>query len=155
MRRGSGRVTGYLRPRHRPKSEKKTGDDIQQSGFPATARSDDANKLTRCDIGADIFQNVEFASPGRLPEKDGIARNSVMKAMTMTKSLRRVFTFVLHFERLAPRVSPADCVEFFQLPNEQIQHEPDQADHDHAGDDKIVAFAGIARVNDEIAESAS
>ncbi len=50
-------------------------------------------------------------------------------------------------------ITPADFVEFFQLAHEQIEHQADEADHHHAGDDEVVAFAGVARVNDEIAEA--
>ena len=48
MRRGSGRVTRTAFDKRIARSRrKKSGDDIEQSGFPAAARSDDANKLAR------------------------------------------------------------------------------------------------------------
>src|SRR4030081_2250377 len=51
-------------------------------------------------------------------------------------------------------VSPTHFVEFFQLPHEKIEDETDETDHDHAGDDEVVAFSGIARVDNQITEAA-
>src|SRR5258708_30967489 len=37
--------------------------------------------------------------------------------------------------------------------NPRIQHQPNQSNHQHSGDDEVVAFAGVSRVDDEVSES--
>src|SRR6478736_8410968 len=49
-------------------------------------------------------------------------------------------------------IAPAHFVEFFQPPHQQIENQTDASDQRHARDDEVVAFAGVARVDDEIAE---
>src|SRR6266516_1537453 len=58
------------------------------------------------------------------------------------------------FSALALRVSPTHLVEFFQLSDEQIQDETDESDHHHAGNDEVVAFAGVAGVDNQVTEAA-
>src|ERR1019366_1434103 len=49
--------------------------------------------------------------------------------------------------------TPADGFDFFQAAEHQIESEANDANHDHGGDDKIVALAGIAGVDHQIAEA--
>ena len=49
-------------------------------------------------------------------------------------------------------VAPADLVERLQAADQPVEAEADQADHHHAGDDQVVALAGVAGVDDQVAE---
>ena len=52
-------------------------------------------------------------------------------------------------------VPPTDLVDPFEATNEQVESQADQADHDHAGDDQVIALAGVAGVDDQVAETRS
>src|SRR5262245_9685384 len=54
---------------------------------------------------------------------------------------------------LVIRVPPADRRHSFQRSDTDVEQQPDDADHDHARDDQIVAVAGVARVDDHEAET--
>src|SRR5258708_4089868 len=115
---------------------------------------------------------VSFRKPPRmlsivdLPQPDGPTRqtNSPGRTWKLTRSstsMREPFSFPgndIHASRtwmsgLPLSITPANFVELFQLPQEHVEHEAYQSNHHHAGDDEVVALAGVARVNDEIAKA--
>src|SRR5262245_48546520 len=52
-----------------------------------------------------------------------------------------------------PCIAPAHRLQPFEKPHGAVEHQSDHPDDDHARDDKIVAVAGVARVDDQVAES--
>src|SRR5579875_1154665 len=49
--------------------------------------------------------------------------------------------------------SPADGVDLLEAAEACIEQEPDDADEEDSGDDEVVTLAGVAGVDDEVAES--
>src|ERR1700682_562685 len=91
------------------------------------------------------FSRTSICSPGCLPGK-------LMETFRIeTAFIIRASSFQ---SALALCIPPTHLVEFFQLPHEKIEDQTDEADHDHAGDDEVVAFSGIARVDNQITETA-
>src|SRR4029079_2824704 len=60
--------------------------------------------------------------------------------------------FATSWTSILVRIPPADGLEAFQEAHDAVEHEPDQADDDHARDDQVVSVPGVPRVDDEIAE---
>ena len=48
---------------------------------------------------------------------------------------------------------PANGLDFFEAAEADVEHEPDEADDQHGGDDQVVALAGVARVDDQVAQA--
>src|SRR5688572_1249308 len=52
-------------------------------------------------------------------------------------------------------IPPPHRLEPFEKPHRAVEHEPDDTDDDHAGDDQVVTVAGVARVHDHVTEAGS
>src|SRR5262245_16095687 len=79
--------------------------------------------------------------------------NTMPRPSTRSLSLGAVAGAAIPAERLVIRVPPADRWHSFQRSDTDVEQQPDDADHDHPGDDQIVAVAGVARVDDHEAEA--
>src|SRR5215471_5592384 len=49
-------------------------------------------------------------------------------------------------------IAPPDDFQALEQAHQPVEHQADQADDDHAGDDEVVAVAGVARVDDQVTE---
>src|SRR6185369_15640253 len=96
-----------------------------------------------------------------LPQPEGptIATNSPSPtdsdASSTTASVSRPDGNDLRMPRtsILVRISPPHHAEAFEKPHHSIEQKADQADDDHRRDHQIVAVAGVARVDDQEAET--
>src|SRR5690348_3966172 len=65
---------------------------------------------------------------------------------SVAKLLRMFFAMIL------AGITPPHALERLQAPHAAVQEKADHADDDHPRDDEVVAVAGIARVDDQVAE---
>src|ERR1700686_963802 len=49
--------------------------------------------------------------------------------------------------------SPTDGFDFFQAAEAGIEDEPDEADDQHSGHHQVITLAGVARIDDQVAEA--
>src|SRR5579859_5089047 len=112
---------------------------------PRSGRSKPAMMLIKVDFpqpeGPTIATNSPSATSKLTPSTTCRAPWSV------TKRLATSLTEILM------GIAPLDQSEALHESHDAIERETDQADDHHPADDQIVAVAGIARVDDEIAES--
>ena len=97
-----------------------------------------------------------------LPQPDGptMATNSPSPTLKLTPSTHRQRALVRR-EALRDVVDvdlsahSATCTDFepFEQAHHAVEQQADQADDDHAGDHQVVAVAGVARVDDQVAEA--
>ncbi len=110
--------------------------------------------LSRVDLPQPLGPTMQTNSPGATSTLTSSSTCTGASAVLPGNDIQRFLTGNDGRAHRAIGVAPAHLVEGFQPANEEVEHEADEADHDHAGHDEVVAFAGVARVDDEIAEAA-
>src|SRR5438874_9977478 len=143
-------IQGNTDPRWVIRIPRRLGARIGRPSIRTSPRSAGSNP-------ASTFRSVDF------PQPDGptMATNSpspTVKDMSsradtspspVLKLLQTALTAIL-----APTYEPpADLLQGLQPPHEEVQQQADRADDDHARDHEVIPHTGIARIDDEIAES--
>src|SRR3954463_15256728 len=84
------------------------------------------------------------SSTARWPSSTETSRTTISTPAPSPSLARSLMVFM---------VCPAKLAEFFQTPDARVQEQADDPDDEHAGDDQVVASAGVARVDDEVTEA--
>src|SRR5204863_9474547 len=116
------------------------------SALPLSGRSNPAMMFRSVDLpqpdGPTIATNSPSATEKLTPSTTASATPSE------TKLFLRSSTTILLAD-----IAPPHGLEPFEQAHRAIEHQPDDADDDHAGDHEVVAVAGVARVHDHVAET--
>src|SRR6185436_20225006 len=139
----------------------KAAQNIEERRFGATGWTDEADEFAALHFDVDVFENPHrLARPIAWEGHPQVANRNDRGGCSLwigdahsLKSLRKSRSSVAEARLSSRRVAPTNFVEFFQTPDEQVESEADDADENHAGDNQIVAFAGIAGIDDEETES--
>src|ERR1043166_3524680 len=113
---------------------------------PRSARSNPARTLRSVDFPQPDGPTMETNSPS--PTVNDMSSRADTSPSPVVKLFQTPRT-----ETLAPiDVPPADLLQILQPSHEAVQQQADDADHDHSRDDEVVPHAGIAGIEDEVAE---
>ena len=120
-------------------------DDVEQGRFAAAGGADEADELALLDFEVDPFQHVDGFAAARAGECHPQVADDDGR-------MRRLGGAARGCSVMADSIRPLHRLEAFHLPHQQVQEPADQPDHDHARHDQIIAFAGVAGVDDQVAE---
>src|SRR4051812_30885635 len=120
-----------------------------------TAPSMRTSPSLACSKPAMIFISVDLPQP----EGPTMATNSPSATDRLTppttgrSCLPALKLFLILLTTILASIAPPYRFESFEFAHDGVQHQADDADDDHAGDDQVVAVAGIARVHDQVAQA--
>src|SRR5688572_26694082 len=119
------------------------------SMLPSSALSKPPHMLSSVDFPQPEGPSMQRNSPDRT-SKSMPASTSIQLPFAPGKRLRTFRIRILGSDTL--REPPLELIEALELAERCIEHEPDDADHEHGAHDQVVAHPLVARVVDEIAE---
>src|SRR5207342_2528217 len=112
---------------------------------PLSGRWNPQMMLISVDLPQPLGPTMATVSPSATSKSMSCRTASV--PLSVAKALETFAT------RILVRIAPPHVPHVLQLSHQHVQQQSDQANDDHAGDDEVVAVAGVARIDDQVAQS--
>src|SRR6187455_3073637 len=113
---------------------------------PRSGRSKPATMFISVDLPQPDGPTIATNSPSSTPKLTSSMTGSTpwFEAKLLVKPATTIFL---------SDIAPFHGLQSLEQAGDAVEQQPDHADDDHAGDDEVVAVAGVARVHDQVAQA--